>query len=105
MPIPAQRGPGRPPGSPKPPGSGRKKGVPNKSTAEIRAVAQKHGAKAVRELVKLMTRSENEQTRLKAAVELLDRGYGRPVTPSEISGKDGEPLSAAVLAFVAGLPE
>lgn len=84
-PSPAQRRPGRPPGSPKPPTSGRKKGVPNKSTREIREIAQKHGGKAVRELVKLMTKSENDQTRLKAAVELLDRAYGRPITPSEIN--------------------
>lgn len=84
--------PGKPKGHPKPPGSGRQKGTPNKATADIRAAAQKHGEKAIRELVKLLTKSENEQTRLKAAVELLDRGYGRPVTPNELTGKDGAAL-------------
>lgn len=77
-----QRRPGKPPGHPKPAGSGRQRGTPNRSTREIRAVAQRHGAKAVRELVRLMTKSTNEATRMKAAVELLDRGYGRPITPN-----------------------
>lgn len=90
-----QRRPGKPPGHAKPPGSGRRKGTPNKSTAQIRAVAQKHGDKAIRELVRLMTKSDNEQTRLRAAQELLDRGYGRPITPSEISGPNGAPLGDA----------
>lgn len=29
---------------------------------------------------------------MKAAVEILDRGYGRPAAPQEISGKDGGPI-------------
>lgn len=87
-----QRRPGKPPGHAKPPGSGRKPGTPNKSTKEIRAIAQKHGSKAVRELVNLMTKSDNEVTRLKAAVELLDRGYGRPTSTTELTGADGGPI-------------
>ena len=97
VPRPVQRRPGKPPGHAKPANSGRRKGVPNKSTKEIKAIAQKQGAKAVRVLVRLMTKSENETTRLKAAVELLDRGYGRPVTPSEISGPDGGPIETNAL--------
>ena len=89
--TPIRRRPGKPPGHPKPPGSGRKPGTPNKSTSEIRAIAQKHGSKAINKLVGLL-KSQNEATALKAAVELLDRAYGRPITPSEVTGRDGEPL-------------
>ena len=97
-----RRRPGKPPGHPKPPGSGRKPGTPNKATAEIRGIAQKHGLKAVRRLVALM-KSEDETISLKAATELLDRAYGRPVTPSEISGPGGGPVG--LLEFLRELPE
>ena len=90
-PLPRIRRPGKPRGHPKPPGSGRKPGTPNKCTREIREIAQKHGQKAMRKLVALM-KSPNEATALKAAIELLDRGYGRPVTPSELSGPGGAPI-------------
>jgi len=82
--APFQRRPGKPLGHPKPPGSGRKPGVPNKTTAEIRAIAQKYGRKAIHTLVKLAKESTDETIKLKAIVEILDRGYGRPVTPSEV---------------------
>ena len=39
-----------------------------------------------------MTKSDNEVTRLKAAVELLDRGYGRPTSTTELTGAEGGPL-------------
>ncbi len=97
-----RRRPGKPPGHPKPVNSGRKKGTPNKATAEIRGIAQKHGLKAVRRLVALM-KSEDETISLKAATELLDRAYGRPVTPSEISGPGGGPVG--LLEFLRELPE
>lgn len=90
-PLPRIRRPGKPPGYGKPPGSGRKPGTPNKSTREIREIAQLHGKKAINKLVLLM-KSENEATSLRAAVELLDRAYGRPVTPSEVSGPGGGPI-------------
>ena len=70
---------------------GRPKGAVNKTTREIRAVAQRHGRAAIRGLVKLAREAEREDTRLKAWIELLDRGYGRPVTPVETSGPDGGP--------------
>ena len=35
---------------PKIAGSGRKKGVPNKATREIKAIAQEHGPQAIAEL-------------------------------------------------------
>lgn len=86
------RRPGKPPGHPRPEGSGRRPGTPNKTTREIRAVAQKHGPKAIKGLLKLATTADREETRLKAWQELLDRGYGRPVSPTQISGPGDGPV-------------
>jgi hypothetical protein len=69
--------------------AGRKKGVPNKVTAEIRAIARKHGPKAVSELAKLMTKGKSEMARIAAARELLDRGFGKSTQP--ISGDPENP--------------
>jgi hypothetical protein len=63
--------------------------VPNKVTAEIRAIAREHGPKAVAELVKLMTKSKSDMARIAAAKELLDRGFGKSTQP--ISGDPENP--------------
>src|SRR5215510_6679778 len=65
------------------PGSGRKKGTPNKVTAEIKELAQKYGPEAIAELARLATKAESEAPRVAAIKELLDRGYGRAVQPIE----------------------
>lgn len=58
---------------------GRKKGTPNKATADIKAIAQPYGPDAVDALVKIMKNEEApEAARVRAASELLDRGYGKP---------------------------
>lgn len=93
LPVSMPRRPGKPRGYPKPPGSGRKPGVRNKTTAEIRSIAQKHGGKAIRGLVRMAFDPKcGEATRLKALLGVIAYGYGHPVTPSEISGPDGAPL-------------
>lgn len=56
---------------------GRQKGSKNKSTADVKALAQLHGPEAIERLVSLMRSSANEQTSVSAAKELLDRGYGK----------------------------
>ena len=56
---------------------GRKKGVLNKSTQDIKALASEYGPEAVAELARLVTGAANEHTRVAACKELLDRGYGR----------------------------
>jgi hypothetical protein len=65
------------------PGAGRKKGTPNKVTAEIKELAQKYGHEPVAELARLATKAESEAARVAAIKELLDRGYGRAVQPIE----------------------
>lgn len=62
---------------------GRQKGTPNKSTAEIRELAQEFGPEAIRRLVSLMRQRDDHKVQLAAAKELLDRGYGRPTEMAE----------------------
>jgi phage tail sheath gpL-like len=69
---------------------GRKKGVPNKATREIKALAQKHGPEAIKTLINIMKTGKQEPARIAAAKELLDRAYGKSTQP--ISQDDENPL-------------
>ena len=73
---------------------GRRKGTPNKNTADLKALASKHGPAALKAIRVLADTAENEQTRLAAWRELLDRGYGKPAQYNEIGG--GAPLRLIV---------
>ena len=55
---------------------GRKKGTPNKATAEIKEAARKHAPEAIKQLANLMKNAESEAARVSAIKEILDRGYG-----------------------------
>ena len=85
---------------------GRKKGTPNKSTSEIRTLAQEYGPEAIRRLVSLMRQSDDRKVQLAAAKELLDRGYGRPTevvqSSDNVIGGLAERLRAARLRVNAG---
>ena len=89
-------------GKPRAPGAGRKPGVPNKATAEIKALAQKHGPEALKELVRLAKNGKMEATRVSAIRELLDRAYGK--SPQAIIGgdDDSEPIKHLVSWLNAG---
>jgi hypothetical protein len=69
------------------PNAGRKAGSPNKITAEIKAIAQEHGQKAIELLVDMMYSAQSDSTKVMAAKELLDRGYGKSMQHTEISGE------------------
>jgi hypothetical protein len=73
----------------KPGQSGNPGGRP-KVLAEVRGLAQRQGREAVKRLIQLM-RSENESVALRAAVELLDRGYGKPIQGVAVTG-DAPPI-------------
>lgn len=78
---------GRKPGTPRT--GGRLKGTPNKSTAEIKALAQKYTPAAMKELGRLAVQAESETARVSAIRELLDRAYGKASQP--IGGADDLP--------------
>ena len=90
---------------------GRKLGVPNKATAEIRALAREHGPDVIKELAHLAKEAQSEQARISACNALLDRAYGRSQTSQlieidlpDISKIDGiaNALSAILRATATG---
>lgn len=75
-------------------GGGSRKGIPNKSTAEIKALAQEYAPAAIKELARLSKNAKSEQARCTAIVILLDRGYGKP--PQVIAGDRENPLQLVI---------
>ena len=69
---------------------GRVKGVPNKATREIKALAQQYTDQALATLVQVMQASESDAARVAAARELLDRGYGK--STQAVTGEGGGPM-------------
>ena len=80
-------------------GPGRPKGVPNKASGKVKELAQRHGRKAIRQLYLLMTKSESETVRLKAAEAMLDRAYGKPVTTAQLTGAGGGPIQSQAMVL------
>lgn len=72
------------------PGSGRKKGSPNKVTAEVRSIAQQYGEQAIKMLAEMMLAGDSESARIAAAKEILDRAYGKASQVIEGPGEHGE---------------
>ena len=61
------------------PGSGRQRGTPNKSTAEIKALARVEGPACIELLAAFRDDASHPvMARIEAIKVLLDRGYGRP---------------------------
>lgn len=87
---------GRPKGLPKT--GGRVKGQPNKATADVKAMAQKHGQEAIAEAVRIMQNSESDQARMAAIREILDRAYGK--APQAVVGSEDEAPIKTVLEVV-----
>jgi len=81
---------------------GRKKGTPNRATAEIKALAQDHGEATIKELARLALKAKSEMTRVAAGRELLDRGYGKATQP--IAGDLDSPLIVELVRFADSNP-
>lgn len=75
---------------------GRRKGTPNRATADIKVLAAQHAEAAMIELARLALNAESEQARVSAIKELFDRGYGKPKQSVEATGADGAPLLPAL---------
>jgi hypothetical protein len=56
---------------------GRAKGVPNKATADVKAMAQEYTGDAMKELARLSIKAESEAARVAAIKELFDRAFGK----------------------------
>ncbi len=85
---------------------GRKKGTPNKHTADIKALLREHGETFVRELVKLL-KHKDANIRVKALKLYADRTYGQAVQHIEADINVYDELSfderEAMLGTVRGL--
>ena len=76
--------------------SGNPGGRPKESN-DLKELARKHTEEALDRLVFWM-RSENASVSVSASQGILDRGYGKPVQATELSGKDGQPISLTITA-------
>jgi len=83
---------------------GRRKGTPNKVTADIKALAREYTAEAIEGLAELARNAKNEQTRHAAWNSLLDRGHGRPAQVVKGDGDGTLPISV-IHRVIVGLPE
>jgi len=82
-------------------GAGRKKGIPNKATAELKDLARQYTCEALEALVKILRESESDQAKVSAAREVLDRGYGKATTM--IGGDPTAPLSVVTRIELVGV--
>ena len=57
---------------------GRPKGSVNESTRKLKELAGRHTKDAIDCLVKIMKKSKNEQNRMLAAEQILNRAHGKP---------------------------
>ena len=77
---------------------GRKPGSVNKSTAEIKGIAQQYGQQAIEKLAEMAglidgyEAAESEQARVAAVKEILDRGYGKATQDLHVAGANGGPI-------------
>ena len=69
---------------------GRSAGVPNKQTADVKALAGQYTEAAIKRLAHLALHAQSEAAQVAACKELLDRRWGRP--SQAITGPDGEAL-------------
>ena len=71
---------------------GRAKGVPNKATRELKAIAGQYTQEAVETLAGLMRRAESERARVAACKEILDRGHGKAQQSLDVNLPHAVPL-------------
>jgi hypothetical protein len=66
-------------------------GGPPKEVREVVELARQFTTIAIMRLAD-WAQSDDPRASIAAAQALLDRGWGKPMQPSELSGKDGSPL-------------
>lgn len=83
---------------------GRAKGTPNKSTKDIKAIAQPYGPEAVETLVSIMRDvAQPPAARVAASKEVLDRGFGKSVQKNDLTSSDGTMTPKGLGDFYASL--
>jgi hypothetical protein len=77
------------------PGAGRPPGAHNKVTAEVKVLALVHAPAAIKELARIMMKSDSDTARVSAIKEILDRAYGKSVQALQALDEHGNPTNAA----------
>lgn len=81
------------------PGAGRKKGSLNKTTADVKVLAQQYGDDAIKALADIaMSPDQPAAARVSAANALLDRGFGKPTQAVELTGANGGPVQQVAMS-------
>lgn len=84
----------------KPGQSGNPTGRP-KIPQEVKDLARAHTNDAIMTLVEICNdKKATAPARVSAANSILDRAWGKPTQPTEISGPDGEALPSITVSFV-----
>ena len=79
---------------------GRKKGTPNKATADVRELAGEYTEDALKTLVQIMNDNKAAAAaRIAAAKAVLDRGHGKPAQAVEHDIKDNGPPMVVFKSF------
>jgi hypothetical protein len=81
---------------------GRQKGSRNKTTKDIKTLAEPYGPEAVKTLVFVMRKGETHAVKQSAARDLLDRIYGKPAQPNTHAGEGGGPITVVIRKFSDG---
>ena len=92
---PAENSKKLPRGKPFQPGQTGNKGGRPKKTPEERTLEEMCRAKtgeALAVLEGIMTNGENERNRITAAMAIIERGHGKAVQPTTLSGPSGGPV-------------
>jgi hypothetical protein len=63
---------------------------------EVKELAKTYSTRAIERLAEWLESSDGNIS-LKAALALLERAWGKPVQPTELTGKDGGPIETADL--------
>lgn len=84
------------------PGAGRKKGVPNKATADLKVAAAVYTKEMLLVLVRIAHNGESEAARVSAANSILDRAHGKPT--QTLAGDKDNPLLVPVLNVTISSP-
>ena len=79
---------------------GRRKGTPNKATAEVREEAQKYTVEALEGLAQIARTGDTDATKVAAWKAILDRGHGRPAQAVAVNVADNS--LAALMARIDG---
>lgn len=82
---------------------GRTAGVPNKATADIKALAGKFSEEAFNVLMSIARKSESDAARVSAVKEIFDRAYGRPA--QAVTGDPDAPLKVIQEIIWGGLKD